>query len=87
MALVHTAQELLAAALVGLDIGSDVTLRVDPPTEEHPALLILHARSPRSDHTALRRYAAECGALISDFEDHELVVRLQPGPERTAVRL
>jgi hypothetical protein len=86
-ALVQTARGLLTAVLAGLDAGGDATLQVHPPAEEHPALLILHVRSLRSNHAILRRHAAECGALISDLDDHELLVRLQPGPERTAARL
>jgi hypothetical protein len=76
--LVQTARELLAAALAGLDAGSRATLQVHPPARGHPALLILHVRSRQSDHAALRRHAAECGALISDLGDHEFLVRLQP---------
>jgi signal transduction histidine kinase len=76
-ALVQTARDLLAAALTGLDDSSDATLQVYPPTEEHAALLIMHARSRRSDHAALRRHAAECGALISDLDDRELLIRFQ----------
>ena len=78
IALVQTARELLAAALAGLDGGSYVILQAHPPAEEHPALLILHARSRRSDHAALRRQAAECGALISELDDRELLIRLEP---------
>jgi len=75
-ALVQTARDLLAAALTGLDANSDATLQVYPPTEGHAALLIMHARSRRSGHVALRRRAAECGALISDLDDRELLIRL-----------
>jgi hypothetical protein len=78
--LVQTARELLAAALAGLDAGSHVTLQVHPPARERPPLLILHVRSRQSDHAALRRQAAQCGALISDLGDHEFLVRLQPRP-------
>ena len=83
-ALTETARRLLAAALADLDADSEVTLQVHPPAEGHPALLILHARSRRSDHAALRWHAADCGALISDLDDREFLVRLQRGPERTA---
>jgi hypothetical protein len=83
--LVQTARELLAAALAGLDAGSHATLQVHPPARERPPLLILHVRSRQSDHAALRRHAAQCGALISDLGDHEFLVRLQPRPERSAV--
>jgi hypothetical protein len=76
-ALVQTARDLLAAALTGLEANSDATLQVHPPTEEHSALLIMHARSRRSDHADLRRHAAECGALVSDLDDRELLIRLQ----------
>jgi len=78
--LVQTARELLAAALAGLDAGSHATLQVHPSARERPPLLILHVRSRQSDHAALRRQAAECGALISDLGDHEFLVRLQPRP-------
>jgi hypothetical protein len=83
--LVQTARELLATALAGLDAGSHATLQAHPPDRERPALLILHVGSRQSDHAALRRYAAECGALISDLGDHEILLRLQPRPERSAV--
>jgi len=83
--LVQTARELLAAALAGLDAGSHATLQVHPSARERPPLLILHVRSRQSDHAALRRQAAECGALISDLGDHEFLVRLQPRPGRSAV--
>jgi len=83
--LVETARELLAAALA--DVGSDdeITLQVHPPTEGQAALLLLHVRSARSSHIALCRTAVECGALVSDIGGHELLVRLQAGPERAAV--
>ena len=83
-ALVQTARDLLAATLPDLEADDDVTLQVHPSAEEHPALLILHARS-RSDHAVLRRHAAECGALISDLDDHELLLRLESAPKRVAV--
>jgi signal transduction histidine kinase len=83
-ALAETARELLAATLANLEADDDVTLQVHPPAEEHPALLILHMRS-RSDHAALRRHAAECRALVSDLDDHELLLRFQSAPERPAV--
>ncbi len=82
--LTKAARRLLAAALAGLDADSDVTLQVHPSAEDRPALLVLHVRSRRSDHAALRRLAAEYGAVISDLDDHELLVRLQSGPERAA---
>jgi len=85
-ALVGMAQGLLAAALSDLYAGGDVTLQVHPATEGYPALLIMHLRSSRSDHVALRRSAAECGARVSDLGDRELLIRLQPGPEHTVVR-
>lgn len=77
-ALIETARGLLAATLADLDEGDDVTLQAHPPAAGDPALLILHAHSRRSDHAVLRRYAAECGALISDLDTHELLIRLQP---------
>jgi len=83
--LVETARELLAAALADLGEGGDVTLQVHPQTEGHPVQLILHLRSRPSDRGALRLRARECSALISDFGDHELLVRLQPGPFAAAV--
>jgi signal transduction histidine kinase len=84
-ALVETARGLLAAALADLGDGGDVTLQVHPSAEEHPALLILHVRSRRSDHGALRRRAHECGALVSDLGDCELLIRLEPGLYLAAV--
>ncbi len=81
-ALVATARRLLAAALAGLnadsDVGSEAMLQVHPPTADHPALLILRVRGRRPGHAALRRHAAECGALISELDDHELLIRLEP---------
>jgi signal transduction histidine kinase len=85
-ALVGMAQGLLAAALSDLYAGGDVTLQVHPAAEGYPALLIMHLRSSRSDHVALRRSAAECGARVSDLGDRELLVRLQPGLEHTVAR-
>lgn len=41
-------------------------------------LLILPVRSHHRGHAALRRAAAECGALIGDLGDHELLIRLEP---------
>lgn len=84
-ALVQTARELLDAALADLGASNDVILQVHPPAEEHPALLIMRVRSARSGHVSLRRSADKCGALISDFADHEFLVRLLPVPQRTAV--
>ena len=78
-ALVQTARELLAAALADLDAGSYAALQVHPPAGEHPALLLLHLRGARSDHAALRPHAAECGALMSDLGQRELLIRLEPG--------
>jgi signal transduction histidine kinase len=83
--IVETARGLLTAALADLGDGGEVTLQVHPSAEGHPALLILRTRSARSDHAALRRNAAECGALVSDLGDHQLLLRLQPSSERTAV--
>jgi hypothetical protein len=81
-ALVATARRLLAAALAGLDAGrdtaSEATLQLHPSAADHPALLILRVRSRWPDHAALRRHAAECGALVSQFDDHELLIRLKP---------
>jgi signal transduction histidine kinase len=84
-ALTEAARGLLAAVLTDRHPSGDVTLRVHPAAEGHPALLILHVRSQRSGHDALRQRADECGALVSDLGDHELLVRLQPGPEHAAV--
>jgi hypothetical protein len=83
-ALLNRARALLAAALADLDAGDDVTLQVHPPAEGHPALLLLYVRSARSSHVALRRIAGECGASVSDLGNHELLLRLQPAPERAA---
>jgi len=55
-----------------------VFMALHPPAEGHPVLLVLHVRSRHRDHAALRRAAAECGALISDLDDHELLIRLEP---------
>jgi hypothetical protein len=80
-ALVATARRLLAAALAGLDVGrdtaSEATLQLYPSAADHPALLILRVRSRWPDHAALRRHAGEC-ALVSQFDDHELLIRLKP---------
>lgn len=75
--LAETARELLAAALADLDADDDITFEMHPGTEGHPALLLLRARSARSDNAALRRAAAAAGALVSDLGDHELLIRLQ----------
>ncbi len=40
----ETARRLLAAAMAGLVAGDGVTLKVYPPGEESPALLVLHVR-------------------------------------------
>jgi hypothetical protein len=84
-ALAETARELLAAALADPGEGDDITLQVRPAAEGYPALLLLRARSARSGHATLRRRAGERGALVSDLGAHELLLRLQPPPERTAV--
>jgi signal transduction histidine kinase len=84
-ALIQTARTLLAAALADLDVGDDVTLQVHPSAGQHPALLIVHARSRQSDHAALRKHAGECGALISDLDDSELLIRFMAAQERAAV--
>jgi hypothetical protein len=83
--LVETARKLLAAALADLGAGDDVTLQVHPLAEERPALLIMRVCSARSGLDTLRRSADECGAVVSDLGDHELLVRLQPTTECTAV--
>ena len=77
-ALVESAWRLLAPTLAGLDVGSEAALQVHPSAAEHPALLILRVRSRRSDLAALRRHAADCGALISDLGDREVLIRLEP---------
>jgi signal transduction histidine kinase len=80
-ALTKSARQLLAAALACADAVTDVTLHVHPPAQGHPAILILHVRTrPGSDHAALRQCARQCGAVLSDLDDHELLVRLQEGP-------
>jgi signal transduction histidine kinase len=80
-ALVETARGLLDAALADLAPGGEVTLQAHPPAAGHPALLILHLRGSRPGCAALCWSAGECGALVSDLGDRELLVRLQPGPE------
>jgi hypothetical protein len=85
MALAETARELMAATLADLDAGDDLTLQVHPAAEGYPALLLLRVRSVRSGHVNLRHSADDRGALISDLGDHELLIRLQRQPERTAV--
>jgi len=77
----ETARRLLAAAMAGLVAGDGVTLKVYPPGEGSPALLVLHVRGQQPDHAALRRCAEESGALVSDRGDHELLIRLQPATE------
>lgn len=84
-ALAETARELLAAALVDLDPGDDVTLQVHPAAEGHPALLLLRVRGARSSHAALRSSADKRGALVNDLGGNELLLRLQPTPERIAI--
>jgi signal transduction histidine kinase len=79
-ALTETARELLAAALADLDADDGITFEMHPATEGNPALLIMRARSARSDHAALHRAAAASGALVSDLGDHELLIRLQSRP-------
>jgi len=74
-ALVDTARALLAAALADHGNGGDVTLQVHPSAGGHPALLILHLRGQHSDHIVLRQHAEECGAVVSDLGDHELLIR------------
>ncbi|HLK74949.1 MAG TPA: hypothetical protein VKU77_15025 [Streptosporangiaceae bacterium] len=76
--LAETARELLAAALADLDAGDEATLQLHPAAEGHAVLLVLHVRSHHRGHDALRRAAAECGAPISDLDDHELLIRLEP---------
>lgn len=84
-ALAETARELLAAALVDLDPGDDVMLQVYPAAEGHPALLLLRVRGARSSHAALRSSADKRGALVNDLGGNELLLRLQPTPERIAI--
>jgi signal transduction histidine kinase len=80
-ALAETARALLAAALIDLDADGEVALLAHPPAEGYPALLILRLCGSRSGHAALRRSANECGALVSDLGDRELLVRLRPAAE------
>ena len=75
-ALAETTRGLLAAALADLGDGDEVTLQVHPAAEGHLALLILHVRSRLSGHAGLRRHARQCGALVSELGDRELLVRL-----------
>ena len=81
----ETARRLLAAALTGLAADDGVTLKIYPPADGSPALLVLHVRGQQPDHAALRRSAEESGALVSDLDDHELLIRLQPAAESAAV--
>jgi hypothetical protein len=76
--LVQTARSLLAAALADLDPADSATVHVHPPAERQRALLILHVRSARSSHVALRQAADECGASVSDLGDHELLLQYPP---------
>ncbi len=57
-----------------------MTLKIYPPAEGSPALLVLHVRG-QPDTAALRRRADEFGALVSDLGDDELLIRLQPGEQ------
>jgi hypothetical protein len=77
----ETARRLLDGALTGLAAGDVVTLKVHPPAEGSPALLVLRVCGQRSDHAALRQCTEESGALVSDLGDHELLIRLQPATE------
>jgi signal transduction histidine kinase len=83
--LVQAARSLLATALADLSAGDDVTLEVHPPAGGNYGPLILHVHGARTGHAALRRTAYECGALVSDLGDHELLVRFRPAPGRAAV--
>lgn len=83
--LAEAARQLLAAALAGLEAGDNANLQVYPAAEGHPALLLLRVRSVRSGHATLRRSADDRGALVSDLGGNELLLRLQPEPERAAV--
>lgn len=76
--LVDTARRLLRAALANIDPGSAITLQVHSAAEGYPPLLILHAHIHHANTVTLRRLADECGALVSDLGDHELLLRLQP---------
>lgn len=81
--LVDTARRLLHAALADIDSSSAITLQVHSAVEGHPPLLIMHAHMRRPSDVSLRRLADECGALVSDLGDHELLVRLQPRTEQS----
>jgi signal transduction histidine kinase len=83
--LAEAARQLLTAALADLEAGDDATLQVYPAAEGRPALLLLRVRSVRSGHAILRRSADERGALVSELGGNELLLRLQPTPERAAV--
>jgi hypothetical protein len=80
----ETARRLLDAALAGFAAGDVVTLKVYPPGEGSPALLVLHVRGQQPDHADLRRCAEESGALVSDLGDDELLIRLQSATESAA---
>lgn len=84
-ALMDTARRLLTAALAPAGALADATLHVYPVTEGHPALLLLHLHWwEAADTAALRTFARECGALVSDLDDRESLVRLQAAPRELA---
>jgi signal transduction histidine kinase len=78
--LAREAKKLLAAALANLNAVTDVRLQLHAPVGVHPAALMLHVRGNLPDDTALRAYARECGALVSDLNDHGLLVWLHARP-------
>jgi hypothetical protein len=80
-----TARRLLTAALAPAGAVADAILHVYPATEGHPALLLLDLqRREVADRAALWAFARECGALVSDLDDRESLVRLQVAPRELA---
>jgi hypothetical protein len=77
-ALTDAARRLLAATMAEADAVAKVKLQVHPPAGGNPALLVLrlHGRE-MSEHVSLRECARDCGALLKELGDNEIVVRLQ----------
>lgn len=75
----ETARGLLAAALADTGKNDEIILQVHPPTEGHPALLIMHVHAEQTDYAALRRRADQCAALVSGLAEREFLIRFQPG--------
>ena len=75
--LAREAKKLLAAALANLNAVTDVRLQLHAPAGAHPGALMLHVKGAVKEDTALRTCARECGALVSDLNDHGLLVSIQ----------